>query len=223
MAVESSQSNSTSDQSESQQSRSSDAAQVAPNTQSFTQIRNAVIALVAVVLSTALFFGLRSQTQVPSLDRLVAATVPYETALANQKPTLVEFYANWCTSCQAMAPMLADLEAKYSDRLNFVMLNVDNDKWLPELLAYNVNGIPEFVFLDAQGETQAIAIGEQPESVMAANLDALIEQQPIEGIDQPGKTSSVTDPGTLSSDQTKSSAKQKADPRSHGAQVVSQY
>jgi len=54
--------------------------------------------------------------------------------VANGKPTLIEFYANWCS--QAMAPIW--LTAKYPDSVNFVMLNVDNTKWLPEILKYLV-------------------------------------------------------------------------------------
>jgi len=43
------------------------------------------------------------------------------------------------------------VEAAVSDSVNFVMLNVDNTKWLPEILKYRVDGIPDFVFLNKDG------------------------------------------------------------------------
>lgn len=177
-----------------------------------TRVRNLVIVLVAVALSTALFLGLRSGTDTGSLAAMAKTATPLETALANGKPSLMEFYADWCTACQAMAKDLHELRQEYDDRINFVMLNVDNSKWLPEMLHYRVDGIPHFVFLDYQGEPLASAIGEQPRPIMAANLEALASRQPLPYLQRRGRSSEVEAPV----------APQASDPRSHGAQVVAQ-
>ena len=142
-----------------------------------TRIRNLAIAFVAIVLSTALFFGLQTDSDSGTLAAMAAVSMPLETALTNGKPSLMEFYADWCTSCQAMAKDMGELEHQYGDRVNFVMLNVDNSKWLPEMLHYRVDGIPHFVFLNAQGEAIASTIGEQPRTVMAVNLEAVITRR----------------------------------------------
>lgn len=176
-----------------------------------TRIRNLLIVGVAVVLSVAIFLGLRTQTGSASLTTLAESSTPLEVALANGKPTFMEFYANWCTSCQAMAGDISELEHQYADQVNFVMLNVDNTKWLPELLHYRVDGIPHFVFLDNAGEAIASTIGEQPRSIMEDNLQALIAGLPLPYAKTSGQVSKLESPTIPTSGD---------DPRGHGSQVV---
>lgn len=178
------------------------------------RLRNLLIVLVAVVLSLAVFLGLRTETGSATLTTIAETSTPLEVALTNGKPTLMEFYANWCTSCQAMAPDIATLEQEYGDRVNFVMLNVDNTKWLPEVLSYRVDGIPHFVFLGQDGQAVAQTIGKQPRSIMAENLVALAsgEALPHAQSSATGETSAFSAPVSTSGNS--------ADPRSHGSQVV---
>ncbi|NEQ33173.1 MAG: thioredoxin fold domain-containing protein [Leptolyngbya sp. SIO4C5] len=177
------------------------------------QLRNLVLVVVATVLTVAVVLGFQTRTPSASLSEMAAAAVPLETALTNQKPTFMEFYANWCTSCQAMAADLQTLKDEYGDRVNFVMLNVDNSKWLPEMLHYRVDGIPHFVYLDQTGESIGSAIGEQPRLIIAENLDALLSSQSLPHARATGRTSDIDKaPLTASPSQE--------DPRSHGAQVV---
>jgi thioredoxin-like negative regulator of GroEL len=91
------------------------------------------------------------------------------------------------------------------------MLNVDNTKWLPEILSYRVDGIPHFVFLGTDGQPVAQAIGEQPRSVMEENLVALASGVALPNAEATGQTSAFSAPVAPSS---------AADPRSHGSQVV---
>ncbi|MFN5726726.1 MAG: thioredoxin domain-containing protein, partial [Pseudanabaena sp.] len=136
--------------------------QISSNPASSPQLRNLLVAIAAIILTTALFFGFQAQQSSTSLDAVAAAALPIDQALENGKPTMIEFYADWCSSCQSMAADNLSLEKEYNDHMNFVMLNVDNSKWLPEVLNYGVDGIPHFVFLNSQGEAIAEAIGEQP-------------------------------------------------------------
>ncbi len=174
------------------------------------KIRNSILAIVAVLLSTAIFFGFQSQVNSSSLTAQAQASVPIEIALSNGKPTLTEFYADWCSSCQAMAKDLAIVKNKYGQSVNFVMLNVDNNKWLPEVLRYRVDGIPHFVFLNPTGTAIAQTIGEQPLAIMEANLDALIADSPLPYAYATGQTS-IFEPSVSTSAID--------DPRSHGSQV----
>lgn len=178
-----------------------------------TRIRNFLIVLAAVALSVAIFLGLRTETTTTDLTQMAEESTPLEVALSNGQPTLMEFYANWCTSCMAMAPEIKQLEGQYQGKINFVMLNVDNTKWLPELMKYRVDGIPHFVFLGKNGEAIAESIGEVPRTVLDANLQALVAGNPLPYAKATGQTSAFEVPvGPV-----KNSA---SDPRNHGSQVV---
>lgn len=106
------------------------------------RLRNLLIAAAAASLAIAIFLGLQSQPATASLTALAKASVPFDQALNSGKPTFLEFYANWCTSCQAMAGDMGRLREDYGDRVNFVMLNVDNSKWLPEWCATASTAFP---------------------------------------------------------------------------------
>ncbi len=177
-----------------------------------SRIKNFLIAIVAIALGIALFLGLKTDSTSVSLAELGKTSIPLEVAVSNGKPSLVEFYADWCTVCQKMSPDMAKLREQYDENLNFVMLNVDNTKWLPEMLKYRVDGIPHFVFLGKQGETIAETIGDIPRTIMASNLEALIAGSPLPHIQGNGKTSQFSAPVATDSNQD--------DPRSHGSQVV---
>ena len=177
-----------------------------------TRLRNLLIVLAAIALSISIFFGLRTQTPTTTLTSMAKASAPLETALANGKPTLMEFYANWCTSCQAMANDLSEIKQKYAEPLNFVMLNVDNDKWLPEITKYRVDGIPHFVYLNDKGSAVAETMGEMPRTIMEANLEALIAGKPLPHVQAGGQVSNFTPP----TGPVKTSS---SDPRAHGSQV----
>lgn len=177
-----------------------------------TRLRNFLVAIVAIALTVALVLGLRMETSAVSLDKLYAASTPLEAAISNGKPSIVEFYANWCTVCQKMAPDISELEQQYADKVNFVMLNVDNTKWLPEMLKYRVDGIPHFVFLNKEGESLAQAIGDQPRTIMASNLEALVTGSSLPYAQTSGAVSKFSTPVAPMGSQD--------DPRSHGSQVV---
>lgn len=183
-----------------------------PETTSGKRIRNFLITLVAFGLGILLFLGTQTHTGATSLDTQAEASTPLEVALSNGKPTFMEFYANWCTSCQAMAKDLEAIKQKYADSVNFVMLNVDNSKWLPEILNYRVDGIPHFVFLGQDGKAIAQTIGEQPRHILEANLEALVADLPLPYIQGNGKVSALDTP-------VSATQPPQDDPRSHGAQV----
>jgi thioredoxin-like negative regulator of GroEL len=175
-----------------------------------------IIAIAAIALAIALFFGLKIQRGDISLTTQAKAATPIEIALASGQPTLMEFYADWCTSCQAMAPSLAKVKKDYAETVKFAMLNVDNTKWLPEIEKYRVNGIPHFVFFDRQGKMLGEVIGEQPENVLRSSLDEIIADR-IKPIAT--ETSQIIQHVEGQTSKMSTAAPKSSDPRSHGTQV----
>lgn len=178
------------------------------------KVRNLLIVLATIVLSVAFVLGVRTETSTATLTTLAENSLPLEIAMTNGKPTLVEFYANWCTTCQAMASDMNELEEQYTNKVNFVMLNVDNNKWLPEIERYRVDGIPHFVFFEKDGNAIAQTIGEQPKTIMAANLEALVVGESLPYAKTTGQVSKFTP--SVTTNKTNSD-----DPRLHGSQVKS--
>ncbi|MEN9216463.1 MAG: thioredoxin domain-containing protein [Gloeomargarita sp. HHBFW_bins_162] len=150
-----------------------------------------VLAVGAVLLAVALFLGVRGQQGAVSLSSLAAQSVPLDMALVNDRPTMIEFYADWCQTCQQMAKDLQQLETAYREQVNFVFLNVDNPRWIPELLQYEVDGVPRFIFLDRENHLVGDAVGLQPRTVMDANMIALVQHQPLPFV-RAGHSSPVT-------------------------------
>ena len=149
------------------------------STTTTNKIWNLRLALTAVSLSVAIFLGFQTTASSVYLGTQAEKATPFDLDLSNGKPTLTEFYANWCTSCQAMAAEIAEIKKQYGNAINFVMLNVDNNKWLPEILLYRVDGIPHCVCLNNQGQQIAQAIGEQHQSILTTKLAALLNNSTL--------------------------------------------
>ncbi|KAI8535466.1 hypothetical protein RHMOL_Rhmol10G0176500 [Rhododendron molle] len=149
---------------------------------------NRQIALVSTLAAVGLFLSTRLDLGV-SLKDLTAVALPYEEAMSNGKPTVVEFYADWCEVCRELALDVYKVEQIHStfvrtrfrnsknsffrDRVNFVMLNVDNTKWEQELDEFGVEGIPHFAFLDKKGNEEGNVVGRLPRQYFLENVDAL--------------------------------------------------
>ena len=76
------------------------------------------------------------------------SSVDPEIAFKNNKPTFLEFYAEWCEVCKEMAPEVSVFKDEYDKDINFVFLNVDNQKWGNYIQKFDVNGIPQINLFD---------------------------------------------------------------------------
>ena len=100
-------------------------------------------------------------------------SVDPEIAFKNNKPTFLEFYAEWCEVCKEMAPKVSALKEEYEKDINFVFLNVDNQKWENYIRKFDVNGIPQVNLFDRKGNLKSTFIGKQEEITIKNSIDNL--------------------------------------------------
>lgn len=130
-----------------------------------------LFALVTVVLTRPP--AVASSSAVTGLMALKATAQlgqPYDQAMASGKPTLVEFYADWCTTCQAMAPTLVALHQRFGEEVDLVMVNIDDPQGSNLVARYGVNGVPHLVLAAADGTVAQTWVGEVPYPVLASRL-----------------------------------------------------
>jgi len=126
---------------------------------SFTQLQKIIFAISAIALAAVLLIFRTDFSTTRSLDQLARKSLAPEVALSNNKPTIFEFYADWCEVCKEMAPSMINAEEINKDKIDIVFLNVDNEKWLDLLSLYGVSGIPQMNFFDEFGNLKGKSIG----------------------------------------------------------------
>ena len=104
-------------------------------------------------------------------------SVEPEIAFKNNKPTFLEFYAEWCEVCKAMAPKVSALKEEYGKDINFVFLNVDNQQWENYVRKFEVNGIPQVNLFDRKGNLKSTFIGKQDESTIKKSIAYLESEE----------------------------------------------
>ena len=131
-----------------------------------------VFSIAVVIISFVLFKNIFFQSTF-LLKTFGELSVEPEIAFKNNKPTFLEFYAEWCEVCKEMAPKVSALKEEYEKDINFVFLNVDNQKWENYIRKYEVNGIPQVSLFDREGNLKSTLIGKQEEFTIKESLDHL--------------------------------------------------
>ena len=148
-----------------------------------TNFRIVLVLIISIVFISVLLFKNLFFKSTYLLKSFGELSVEPEIAFTNNKPTFLEFYAEWCEVCKEMAPQVSSLKDEYEKDINFVFLNVDNQKWGNYIQEFSVNGIPQVNLFDKNGNIISTFIGKQDEIKIRESINNLEkEEKPYEEI-----------------------------------------
>ena len=85
------------------------------------------------------------------------------------KPTLVDFWAEWCGPCKQIGPILEEISNEKKDKLKILKLNIDNNPKTPQ--KYGVRGIPTLMIFK-NGNLIDTKVGSLPKSALIDWIDS---------------------------------------------------
>lgn len=142
------------------------------------RVRNIAVAIAS--FAVAIFnYGWHFSHPVTAIEILASMqkqSAPLTAIGNNGKPTVIDFWAPWCSSCKVAAPTLQSVEQEYGDKVNFIMVNADDGKNWQYIQLFGVDAIPHLALLSGEGDVETALIGPTSRNVIRADIDALLNK-----------------------------------------------
>jgi len=87
-------------------------------------------------------------------------------------PCIVDFYADWCSPCRMIAPVLEELQTEYAGKLNIYKVNTEKERQLSQI--FGIQSIPTLFFVPQNAEPQ-MAMGALPKDTLKKAISDVLK------------------------------------------------
>ena len=107
-------------------------------------------------------------------EKIYDYTFSKEWKYKGDSPAVVDFYADWCSPCKMVAPILDQLSTEYQGKVNFYKVNTEKD---PEVAkAFGISSIPTLLFIAQKGKPTVIR-GAQSRQSLKSNIERILPKE----------------------------------------------
>ena len=87
-------------------------------------------------------------------------------------PCIIDFYADWCSPCKMIAPILEEISEEYNGKLNVYKVNTEQEQELASV--FGIRSIPSILFIPKTGNPQ-MAVGALPKTNIENAIREVLE------------------------------------------------
>ena len=93
-------------------------------------------------------------------------------------PCLIDFYADWCSPCKMVAPILEELAEEYKGKINIYKVDTEDQQELAAV--FGIRSIPSLLFCPKEGQPQ-MAMGALPKDTFKKAIDDILLKPEVAG------------------------------------------
>jgi thioredoxin 1 len=87
-------------------------------------------------------------------------------------PAIIDFYADWCSPCKMVAPILEELQSVYGTKLNIYKVDTEAERELAGM--FGIQSIPSLLFIPLDGQPQ-MAQGALPKATFISAIEDVLK------------------------------------------------